>query len=118
MSKYCSDIANKYGIKVGGVKKIVPNLRDKIKYVVHYRNLQYYLSLEMILIKIHRILKFKQFNWLKEYIEFNTEKRKNSKNNFENNFSKLLINSIYGKTMENLRKRISVKLIKNNLRLS
>ena len=114
MSKYCSDIANKYGIKVGGVKKIVPNLRDKIKYVVHYRNLQYYLSLEMILIKIHRILKFKQFNWLKEYIEFNTEKRKNSKNNFEKNFSKLLINSIYGKTMENLRKRISVKVCINS----
>ena len=73
LSKYCSDIANKYGIKVGGVNKLVPNLRDKIKYVVHYRNLQYYLSLGMKLIKVHRILKFKQSNWLKEYIEFNTE---------------------------------------------
>ena len=42
LSKYCSDIAHKYGIKVGGVKKLVPNLRDKVKYVVHYRNLHYY----------------------------------------------------------------------------
>ena len=52
LSKYCIDFANKYGIKVGGVKKLVPNLRDKVKYVVHYRNLQYYLSLGMKLIKI------------------------------------------------------------------
>ena len=77
LSKYCSDIANKYGIKVGGMNKLVPNLRDKVKYVVHYRNLQYYLSLGMKLIKVHRILKFKRSNWLKEYIEFNTEKRNN-----------------------------------------
>ena len=76
LSKYCSDIANKYGIKVGGVNELVPNLRDKIKYVVHNKNLQYYLSLGMKLIKVHRILKFKQSNWLKEYIEFNTEKEK------------------------------------------
>ena len=62
LSIYCSDIANKYGIKVGGVKKLIPNLGDKVKYVVHYRNLQYYLSLRMKLIKVYRILKFKQFN--------------------------------------------------------
>ena len=112
LSKYCSDIANKYGIKVGGVNKLVPNLRDKIKYVVHRKNLQYYLSLGMKLMKVHRILKFKQSNWLKEYIEFNTEKIKNAVSEFEKNFFfKLLINCIYGKIMENIRKRISVKLI-------
>ena len=75
LSKYCSDIANNYGIKVGGVNKLVPNLNDKIKYMAHYRNLQLYLELGMKLIKIHRILKFKQYNWLKEYIESNTQKR-------------------------------------------
>ena len=62
LSKYCSDIANKCKIKVGGVNTLVPNLRDKIKYVIHYKNLQYYLPLGMKLIKVHRILKFKQSN--------------------------------------------------------
>ena len=68
----------------------------------------------MKLIKVHRILKFKQSNWLKEYIEFNTEKRKKTVSEFEKNFFKLLINCIYGKSMENIRKRNSVKLISNS----
>ena len=114
LSKFCSDIADKHGIKVGGVKKLVPNLRDKVKYVVHYRNLQYYLSLGIKLIKIHRVLKFKQSNWLKEYIHFNTEKRINSKNAFGVQFFKLMINCIYGKTCENIRKTINVKLVNNS----
>ena len=67
----------------------------------------------MKLIKVHRILKFKQSNWLKEYIEFNTEK-KNATSEFEKNFLKLLINYIYGKSMKNIRKRFSVKLINNS----
>ena len=82
LSRYCSDIANKYGIKVGGVKKLVPNLKIKSKCVVHYQNRQLHLSLGMKLRKIHRVLKFKQSNWLKEYIDFNTEKRKNAVSNF------------------------------------
>ena len=60
LSKYCKDIADWYGIKVAGVKKLIPNLGDKVKYVVHYKNLQYYLSLGMKLVKIHRILSFRQ----------------------------------------------------------
>ena len=75
LSNYCKDIADWYEIKVGGVKKLIPNLGDKIKYVVPYRNLKYYLSLGMKLVKIHIILSFKQSNWLKKYVDFNTEKR-------------------------------------------
>ena len=75
LSKYCSDIANKYGIKVGDVKKLIPNLSDKVRYVVHYKNLQCYLSLGIKLLNVYRILKFKQSNWLKEYVEFNTKKK-------------------------------------------
>ena len=95
------------------LKKIIPNLRNKTKYVLHYRNLQLYLFLGIKLVKIHRMLKFKQSNWIKKYIDFNTEKRKNAANDFEKDFFKLMINSVYGKTMENLRKRINVRLVSN-----
>ena len=67
----------------------------------------------MILSKVHRILKFKQSDWLKKFVGFNTDKRKNASNNFEKDFFKLMVNSAFGKTMENLRKRICVELINN-----
>ena len=113
LSKYCKKIADKYDIKVVDVKKLIRNLRKKTKYMLHYRNLQLYLSLEVKLLKIHRLLKFKQPNWMKKYIDFNTEKRKNVTNDFEKDFFKLMMNSIYGKTMENLKKRINVRLVNN-----
>ena len=113
LSKYCKEIADKYGIKVGDVKKLIPNLRNKTKYVLYYRNLQLYLSLRMKLTKIHRVLKFKQSDWMKKYIDFNTEKRKHATNDFEKDLFKLMINSLYGKTMENLRERINVRFLNN-----
>ena len=113
LSDYCKNIADEYEIKVGDVEKLIPNLGNKTNYVLHYRNLQLYLSLGMKLTKIHRVLKFKQSDWMKKYIDFNTEKRTNAANSFEKDFLKLMINSVYGKTMENLRKRISVKIANN-----
>ena len=84
------------------LKKLIPNLNNKTNYVVHCRNLQLYLSLGMKLIKIHRVLEFKQSDWMKKYINFNTEKRMNAVNDFEKDFIKLMISSVFGKTMENL----------------
>ena len=109
LSNYCKKIAGKYGIKFGNAKKLVPNLDSKTNYVVHSRNLQLYLSLGMKLSKIHKILKFKQSDWLKN-IDFNIKKEIS----FEKDFFKLMmINCVYGKTMEKLRKIISIRVVNN-----
>ena len=113
LSRYCKETSHKYEIKFGDVKKSIPNLGNKTNYIVHYKNLQLYLSLRMKLTKIHRVLKFKQFDWMKKYIDFNTKKRMNVANDFEIDFFKLIINSLCGKTMETLRKRINVQFVNN-----
>ena len=111
LSKYCKDMVDWYGIKVGGVKKLIPNLSNNIKHVDHYKNLLYYLSLGMKVVKIHRILSFKQSNWLRVFTDFNTKKRQESSDEFSKSLYKLLNNCIYRKSIENIRKRINVKLI-------
>ena len=110
---YCSNIADKYWIKFDGADKLIKNLCNKSKCVLHYRNRQLYLSLGMKLVKVHRILKFKQSHWLKKYIDFNTDKRKNAASSFEKYFFKLMNDSSFDKTMKNLRKRTNVRLVNN-----
>ena len=83
-------------------------------YVIHYRNFQQCLELGMKLKKIHRILKFKQKGSMKPYIDFNTQKRKEATNEVDNNHFKRLNNAVYGKTMENMRKRIKIRIVKNS----
>ena len=107
LSKYCKKFADKYEIKVDDVKTFIPNLGNKTKYVLHYKNLQLYLSLGMKLTEIHGVLKFKESDCMKKYIDLNTEKRKNEANHFEKYFFKLMINSVYGQTMK--LKKIRIK---------
>ena len=78
LSNYCKKFFDKYGIKVSDVKKLIPNLGNSINYVVHCKNLQLYLSLGMKLTKIHEVLKFKKSDWMKKYVDFNNEKRRNA----------------------------------------
>ena len=90
LSPYKKECMEKLNVKHTATKKLVPNLHNKEKYVVHYRTLQLYLQLGMKLGKVNRAMKFNQSPWLQKYIAFNTEQRKKAKNTFEKNFFKLI----------------------------
>jgi len=95
-------------VTVNKVKKLIPNVRNKSKHVVHYENLKLYERLGLKITKIHRGIKFEERAWLKEYIYLNTELRRQAKNNFEKDFFKLMNNSVFGKTMENIENRVDI----------
>ena len=91
--------------------KLVSNLRDKSRYVTHYRCLQIYLSHGLVLDKIHRVVAFTQRTYMLTFINFCYDDRKNAKSELESSLYKLIANTFYGKTVENVRKRANVRLI-------
>ena len=93
------------------IPKLIAHLNSKKKYTIHLKTLQQCISNGMVLSKVHRVMKFNQSNWLEKYISLNTDFRKKAKNKFEKDFFKLMNNSVYGKTMENVEKRKSVKIV-------
>ena len=116
LSEYQLKIADHYNIAIGDVKRLVPNFFDKEKYLIHYENLKLYLRLGLKLKKLHPVLEFNQSQWLKAYVEFSTLKRIEAEKNGEKDgkaFYKLMNIAVYGKTMENLRNIIVLKLVSN-----
>ena len=95
-------------------KKLICDWSDMRNYLVHYRMLKFYIRHGMIIDKVHNIISFRQSRWIEKFINFNTQKRNPAVNDFEKVFYKLLNNAFYGKTMENLRNRLKIKIVKKN----
>ena len=93
------------------MQKLVPNLFGKINYVCHYRNLQFYVKHWLVLSKMHRVISFDQNPWLEPWIAYCTERRKMARDEFESDLAKLQANATFGKTMEQVRHRVNVRLI-------
>ena len=92
-------------------EKLIMDQTKKQRYFLHYRDLKFYSRHGIRILNVHTVYKFKQSPWLAKYIKYNTEQRTKAKTEFEKHFYKLMNNSFYGKTIENIRKRLNLDLI-------
>ena len=96
---------------VNGVEKLICHFKPRKNYILHYRNLRQYVEMGLKLTAVHREISFNQSSWMEPYIRKNTELRKTAANSFEKDFFKLMNNSVFGKTIENIRKRQNIILV-------
>ena len=118
LSPYSKFIAKKHELARGKSSKLISSLTDKKRYVIHEMNLKQAVDAGLILTKIHRVIEFNQKPWMKDFIDFNINKRKESKNEFEKGFFKIMCNATYGRTLMNLRKRQNISLINDATKLN
>ena len=97
----------------GPTSKLICDQTNKEYYIVHYRNLKFYIGMGMLIKKVHRIVSFDQSPWLAKYIDYITDKRAKADSDFMKDYHKSLICSFFGKTMEDVRNRIKVEFVKN-----
>ena len=114
LSPYAQELRVKLDIGSDKLPKLVPNLMDKVGYVCDIRALKFYVEHGLEVTAVHSVITFTQSCWMKDYILFNTERRKQAKNEFEKDFFKLMSNACFGKTMENLRTRQDMDFISSN----
>ena len=111
LSPYSESIREKFNISISQVNKLVTTLKSKETYVLHYRNLHLYLDLGLKLMKVHRVPEFDQSPWLKQYIDFNTEKRKNAKKSIRKRLLQTHGQQRFRQLMENLQRQVDVRLV-------
>ena len=113
LSDYQLEVKQRYNLTENKVNKLLQTMFEKSKHVLHYKLLQFYVRLGLHIKKVHRILKFTKSKWLEPFFTLNSAMRKKATNRFEENYYKLMNNSVYGKTIESKRRRLKVDITRD-----
>jgi hypothetical protein len=114
LSPYAQELKEKLHINSDKLPKLVPNFMDKEGYVLDIRNLDFYLEQGLIITAVHSVLTFRQSTWMKDFIDFNTQRRAEQTTTFGKDFFKLMSNACFGKTMEDVENRVNIDFISSN----